>query len=355
MNGFVSEIPPDVSTNPNHRRLVMGYFGANEVPTNHFFASNFTICDHWFCAVPSGTQPNRLMAMGGATAIESNQTPLPSQDLVYDWLDRQGISWRVYHQGIPFFTMMLHWVPAILLDGNKFRDFRRLKTDLESTPPSQLPKVIFIEPQYGDAPHIGRSTDDHAPDGVADGQEFLMQVYNAVTSSLAFWNRSLTFVGYDEHGGFFDHVSPPLLQTNPPDGAKKYDPFLSLGPRTPAYIISPFVKASACVNKAFDHTSVLKFIAEHFSDGSYSAAVNARPVESLSAALNFDSPILTPPPIPPTADYLSRRPPVNPYAVTVPPPKTELQQAFREGISEMKRQGGDTHPTLGPILQQVPA
>ena len=87
MNGFVGAVPPSVSTNPDHRRLVMGYFGAHEVPINHFFASNFTICDRWFCSVPSGTQPNRLMAMGGSSIIESNATPLPSQPLIYDWLD----------------------------------------------------------------------------------------------------------------------------------------------------------------------------------------------------------------------------------------------------------------------------
>ena len=62
-----------------------------------------------------------------------------------------------------------------------------------------------------------------------------MQVYNAVTSSLSFWNRSLTFIGYDEHGGFFDHVSPPPVRTET-GPSFKYGPFLSLGPRTPAYV-----------------------------------------------------------------------------------------------------------------------
>jgi phospholipase C len=352
MNGFVGAIPQKVSTNPGDRRLVMGYYGADEAPINNFFAGNFTICDHWFCAVPSGTQPNRLMAMGGSTIIESNATPLPSQPLIYDWLDQHGISWRVYHQGLPFFTMMLPWVPRILA-GTNFRSFDKLKTDLESTPPAQLPKVIFVEPDYGDAPHFGRSTDDHAPSGISDGQEFLMQVYNAVTSSLSFWNRSLTFVGYDEHGGFFDHVSPPLVRTDPPATAS-YAPFLSLGPRTPAYVLSPFVKAGGCVHDVFDHTSVLKFVAEKFGGGSYSAEVDPRPVASLSKALNFDQPVTNPPPAPAMDSYLARQPKANPYQVTMPSGGTELQQAFLQGVAAMKSQGGDNHPTFGPLLQQVP-
>jgi hypothetical protein len=99
---------------------------------------------------------------------------------------------------------------------------------------------------------------------------------------------------------------------------------------------------------------VLKLIAEKFGGGSYSPEVDARPVESLSAALNFDSPITTPPPAPAVNDYLSRQPPSNPFVVTVPAAETDLQRAFREGTTEMKRQGGDNHPTLGSLLQQVP-
>ena len=108
------------------------------------------------------------------------------------------------------------------------------------------------------------------------------------------------------------------------------------------------------MHSTFDHTSVLKFVAEKFGNGSYSAAVDARAVDSLSKALNFDSPILTPEPAPAMDAYLAKKPKSNPLEVTIPAPQTELRQAFREGAAEMKRQGGETHPTLGPLLQQVP-
>jgi len=180
-----------------------------------------------------------------------------------------------------------------------------------------------------------------------------MQVYNAVTSSLAFWKRSLTVICYDEHGGFFDHVSPPLIGTNPPQGAS-YDAFTSLGPRIPGLLISPYVKAGGCVHNIFDHTSLLKLIGLKFGGGSYSDDVDSREVEVLSAGLNFDAPIANPAPAPAMNDYLAKQPKANPFDVTVPPPQTELQQAFREGTAEMKRQDGESHPTFGPLLQQVP-
>lgn len=72
MTGFPNAIPDSVSADPTVRRLVMGYFGAQQVPINQFFASNFTICDRWFCSLPTGTQPNRLMAMSGSSMIEVN-------------------------------------------------------------------------------------------------------------------------------------------------------------------------------------------------------------------------------------------------------------------------------------------
>lgn len=353
MDGFVGAIPTKVSTRPEERRLVMGYFGAKEVPMTDFLANNFTVCDRWFSSLPSGTQPNRLMAMSGISNIDSNQIPLPRQELVYDWLDRNNISWRVYHQGIPFFAMMLHWIPRIL-SNKHFRPFNQFEPDMANTPPAQRPQVVFIEPAYGDCPHLGRCTDDHAPSGVSDGQEFLMQVYNAVTASQSFWKRSVTIVTYDEHGGFFDHVSPPLIPTVPPPGTN-YPPFKSLGVRTPAYVISPFVKQGVAHN-LFDHTSILKFIGDKFGpNGLYSPVVDARPVESVSAALDFANPINISPAGPSMDAYIHALPRPDPLLAEIPPKDTELRQTFRDAIDEMKRQGaGAGHAKFGTLLSQVP-
>ncbi|HEY0455850.1 MAG TPA: alkaline phosphatase family protein [Verrucomicrobiae bacterium] len=354
MNGFVKAVPTTVSSDPTVRRLVMSYFGATEAPITDFLANNFTICDNWFSSLPSGTQPNRLMAMSGISVIDSNKTPLPFQELVYDWLNANNINWCVYHQGIPFFTLMLKWIPEILWSKH-FRPFDQLEADIANTPPDKRPQVIFIEPAYGDSPHLGRCTDDHAPSGISDGQEFLMQVYNAITASPSFWKSSVTVVAYDEHGGFFDHVSPPLIPTNPPPGSN-YDSFKSLGVRTPAYIISPFVRQGVA-HDLFDHTSILKFIGEKFGpNGLYSPVVDSRPVNSVSVALDFTNPITNPPPAPAMDTYINKVAPPNQTQAQIPSPDTELRKSFRVAIDEMKRQGaGPDHPNFGTLLSQVPA
>jgi len=50
------EAQPRVRTDP---KRVMGYYEKDGVPIFDFFARNFAVCDHWFAALPTGTQANR--------------------------------------------------------------------------------------------------------------------------------------------------------------------------------------------------------------------------------------------------------------------------------------------------------
>jgi len=281
MTGFVQSCPTlDPVTN---QPVVMGYFDGNELPTTHFFAENYVICDRWFASLPASTQPNRLMLMAGESLIDNNKDLLPSQPLVYNWLRQHNVRWRVYHESLPFFSLMPEWVPEILLDDN-FREFNRIFADIQNEADATFPQVIFIEPRFTDAPHLEVPNDDHAPSALSPGQDFLAQAYAAVTSNPDRWRGTVFLVMYDEHGGFFDHVSPPAVATPPPAGAT-YAPFASLGARVPGFVISPLVVAGAVYSGILDHTSVLKFIADTFAGGSYSPAVDSRPVDSISGVL----------------------------------------------------------------------
>jgi phospholipase C len=154
MNGFVTSYlrrePP-----PSDKSLVMGHYTEGWVPTFDFFARNFTVCDHWFSALPAGTQANRLMAMSGTTSIVDN-VPLflPDQPLVYDWLTDHGVTWCAYQGGhyLPFFALMRKWQDeiavslahdALVPDAHpRFRRFSNFATDW--TTEQSMPSVIFI-------------------------------------------------------------------------------------------------------------------------------------------------------------------------------------------------------------------
>src|ERR1700736_1145740 len=289
LDGFVKNYAgvAGVTVSADNPPAVRGYFTPPEVPMSHFLADNFLICDRWFSALPAGTQPNRLMAMSGFAKIEHNTSLLlPTQPLLYDWLTQRKIHWRVYHQGLPFFTMMPPWTLEALHDDDHFRRFTRIDDDLMEGLPDDLPQVFFFEPSYTDAPHEGISSDDHAPSAAKGGQEFLFNVYKAfATLNPAIWSLMVSIVTYDEHGGFFDHVSPPSATTMPPPGSAYTNPFQSLGVRVPAFVISPFVKPGTVFSGDLDHTSILKFVAQVFGDGSYNQYVDKRPVGSVSDLL----------------------------------------------------------------------
>jgi phospholipase C len=160
-------------------------------------------------------------------------------------------------------------------------------------------------------------------------------------------------VTYDEHGGFFDHVSPPALRTDPPPGAS-YPHFDTLGVRVPAAIASPFVRLGSVFHGVLDHTSILKVSGERFGGGSYSNVVDKRPVGSASAvldALGSDRPAPQPDSL---VNYLHRS---TAFCGFTPGrgPETPNQMAFQHALDTIR-----THPKRPPdkfkeLLDRFPA
>lgn len=162
--------------------------------------------------------------------------------------------------------------------------------------------------------------DEHPPTDIQRGQAYVSQVVNAVRNG-PYWQDSILFITYDEHGGFYDHVKPPAASqagaltpdgispgqcedlSNPPaselpgGGAEcssnpisttdtsvkdaealcpslAADPtgpypagcanFDQLGVRVPLIAVSPFSKPSYVSRTAGDHTSLLALIEQRF-------------------------------------------------------------------------------------------
>ena len=331
MNGFIVSYAAVNHVNAGDQPCVMGYFDADDLPAANYLAQQFCICDHWFCSLPAGTQPNRLMAHSGYSRIEVNQPiALPKQDLVYDWLDAKKVRWRVYHEGIPFFILMDDWHLRVLVDDH-FKDYDDFLKDWMGEGDATSPQVIFIEPRYTDAPHVEPPSDDHAPSPIANGQRFLSRVFGDIQTNPDRWAKTLLVVTYDEHGGFFDHVSPVAVRTEAPDG-KAYPAFESMGPRVPAFLVSPFVEPGSVFRGTLDHTSFLKLLGKKFNGGSYSAAVDARLVGDLSEALTLTSPRrnLAPSPL-----RRSRPGAARPVGFTPgKPPRDKIPQAFQDAVTK---------------------
>jgi len=101
------------------------------------------------------------------------------------------------------------------------------------------------------------------------------QVYEALRESPV-WNETLFIITYDEHGGFYDHVSTPLKVPNP-DGLNSTAPdpefnFTRIGVRVPTVMISPWIDKHTIISKPngpvedseFEHTSIAATLKKMF-------------------------------------------------------------------------------------------
>jgi phospholipase C len=94
-------------------------------------------------------------------------------------------------------------------------------------------------------------------------------VYTALKSGPA-WNQTLLVVTYDEHGGCYDHVAPPLGATPPDNSAGEFGfDFCRFGVRVPAVLVSPLIAAGTVFrvpagSVPIDHTSILATVERRF-------------------------------------------------------------------------------------------
>jgi phospholipase C len=280
MDGFVASFAKTLAGRgvPGHDvSPIMGYYTAADVPVYDHLAREFAICDRWFSSVPGATWPNRLYAICGRAAgsrddLPTHVPPIYRQPSFVRHLDAHGVSWRWY--SFEAGTLRLADAHYRLSHHHRFAFFSRenlnwkerleIKIDagsrsfLEDAAQGSLPAVAWIDPNFSNFNPIGfQPNDDHAPADIKDGQEFVLAVYHALASGPQ-WEKTMLIIFYDEHGGFFDHVPPPVAPDDDPQTFGRY------GVRVPALIVSPWAEPGAVSHTLFDHTSIIKTILLRF-------------------------------------------------------------------------------------------
>jgi phospholipase C len=117
-----------------------------------------------------------------------------------------------------------------------------------------LPSVSFVDPDLS----IITGDSYHPPGDIRNGEAFLAKVYKAVTTS-PLWKKSLLVITFDEWGGFFDHVPPPVGSVSQAERNLGITDGLR-GFRVPTILVSPFVKRKSVSSRVYDHTSILRLI-----------------------------------------------------------------------------------------------
>ena len=252
--------------------LAMGYFTRSDMGFYYGLADAFTLCDHYHCSVLSSTNPNRMYLMtgtidpngqGGGPEID-NSEPNPG----FTWttyperLERAGVSWRVYQTPDNFDDNALAWFARfqsaapgspLFEKGMQFTGFDSWIDDVRH---DRLPSISWLIASASFSEHPGTG----AP---ARGFWLTDQLLRALADNPKVWRKTAFILNYDENGGFFDHVVPPLPPAGTPDEFVGGLP-IGLGIRVPMLMISPYSRGGNIVSETFDHTSVLRLMEERF-------------------------------------------------------------------------------------------
>ncbi len=182
-----------------------------------------------------------------------------------------GLRFQWHHQPFAYYARFDPGTPQGLTERTQhLRDAANLDADIQS---GKLPPVTFYKPSGLLNQHPGYAELDQ-------GDAELARVAKMLAES-PMKDSYLLVITYDENGGFYDHVAPPL---GPQAGA--HADFFGPGSRVPALLISPFAKKGFVESGEFEASSILKLITDRFHlQPLVSPRVNA--ANSLAQALDL--------------------------------------------------------------------
>ena len=278
--------------------IIMNCFTPDRLPVISGLANAYAVCDHWFSSVPTETFPNRSFVHAATSSgyVTNGWKTGPhawdigyllnKTDTIYNLLSRADVDWRIYYGG-PFLLCNALLIQEKLWEfvplGRHFFPMEQFLEDAKR--PNGLPSYTFIEPNMMCSEKYGPENDMHPAFAITDtglatnvlyGEELIYKVYDALRKSPD-WNTTLLVITFDEHGGCYDHVpTPPPLATPPddkiiPPGEPGGSGFLfnRFGVRVPTVLVSPLIETGTVCQTAFDHTSIIKTVANRWLNGEH--------------------------------------------------------------------------------------
>ncbi|WP_152522489.1 phospholipase C [Mycobacterium sp. 012931] len=273
--------------------VVMGYYARPDMPIHYLLADTFTICDQYHSSLLGGTMPNRLYWISGTVNPDGDKggpqivEPTIQPKLTFSWrlmpenLSDAGVSWKVYNSkllgGLNDTSLSRNgYVGSFKQAGDPRSDLARygiaprypadFVLDIMN---NRLPQVSWVVPLTVES--------EHPSFPVAVGAVTIVNLIRALLRNPAVWEKTALIIAYDEHGGFFDHVTPPTppegtpgewipptVDINTVDGSGGIRGPIGLGYRVPCFVISPYSRGGLLAHERFDHTSQLQLIGKRF-------------------------------------------------------------------------------------------
>jgi phospholipase C len=260
---LASFTPPDASGFDGAGKVT---YQESDIPIYWNYAKQFGLSDNFFTSAATSSTPNHLYMIAaqsgnmfdtthnegscGAPAnhvilsMDSNGTeylqyPCANINSVPQLLTEAGVSWRFYSGEdvwmAPNFIANTAGSPH--LSKNPYEIIQHIQN-------GTLHNVSWVCPSDVES--------DHPANPIGPPQNFIAQIVNAAMAS-TYWDNLAIFVTWDDWGGFYDHVQPPVVDVH------------GLGPRVPLLVISPFSKPGYISHQQGEFSSFCKFMEVNWS------------------------------------------------------------------------------------------
>lgn len=267
-------------------------FEGERVPVYWDLAREYVLCDNFFASFGGPSYPNHFYFVAGQAGgtqdnpeniqtriegegddrrrfkswgcdaygenvfvlVKDDKGNLSKHDTCFDFrtvpqqLEEAGVGWAYYsaseHQS-GYFWNALNGISGVfhtdLWRDETIRPVDRIVEDIRA---GQLPAVTWVTPRF--------ELSDHPPESTCHAQNWLAGIVNAVMETDG-WEQTALFITWDEWGGLYDHVVPPLHE----DGGE-------LGFRVPTLVVSPYARRGYVDDAVAEFSTPLKFVADNW-------------------------------------------------------------------------------------------
>ncbi|MDQ1475662.1 MAG: hypothetical protein QOE62_891 [Actinomycetota bacterium] len=314
-NGCVDQTNPDCSATSTVD--VMGYHTQSDIANYWRYASHFVLHDHMFQPNASWSLPEHLFQVSewsadctehdnpSSCANTDMPTPRPPNGKplllpkrppggpIYAWTDltyllhKQHVSWGYYvvtgtepdcqddaavsctpvaqNARTPSIWNPLPFFDTVNADHER-DNIKSVTKFYEAAKQGDLPAVSWVVPSG--------KVSEHPPSRVSDGVAYTTSLINAVMNGPD-WSSTAIFLAWDDWGGFYDHVVPPVVDAN------------GYGLRVPGLVISPYAKKGYVDHQILSFDAYVKFIEDDFLGGRrLDPATDGRPDPRLTVREN---------------------------------------------------------------------
>jgi phospholipase C len=264
---------------------VMGWHDAREIPNYWTYAQNFVLQDSMFEPNASWSLPSHLFMVSDWSAKCSTAgNPMSCVDALdgpsglnvanndYAWTDltyllyKANVSWAYYlsegdqpdcsddamlcvlqpqNKNVPGIWNSLPAFDTVKQD-NQLGNIQTVDNFFSAAKSGKLPNVSWVVPE--------NKVSEHPPANISTGESYVTDLINAAMQGPE-WDSTAIFLAWDDWGGFYDQVVPPVVDQN------------GYGLRVPGLVISPYAKKGFIDHQTLSFDAYLKFIEDDFLGG----------------------------------------------------------------------------------------